>query len=212
MMMNDVLKTIKQRRSIRQYDDRQIGEEALDTIMEAAIFAPSAANQQKWHFTVIQNKALLTKMVQITRKNKIDSNISFLVKLAKREDYQTYYGAPTVIIVSGEKNTRFVEMDCAAAAQNIVLAAQSIGISSCIITSGRFLFESDEGEAMKKKLGIPETYEHACSISLGYSDGDEQSAPPRNRGVFSFIKNETEMITNSITSQRNFLFGKAEGK
>lgn len=156
--------------------------------MEAAIFAPSAANQQKWHFTIIQNKALLEKMVQITRKNKIDTNISFLVKLAKRDGYQTYYGAPTVVIVSGEKNIRSVEMDCAAAAQNIALAAQSMGISSCIMTSGRYLFESDEGQAMKKKLGIPQTHKHICSISLGYSNTEEQTVPPRNREVFNFIK------------------------
>lgn len=188
MIMNEVLETIKQRRSIRKYEDRQIEDEVLDTIMDAAVFAPSAENQQKWHFSIIQDKALLKKIFQITRKNMIDSNISFLVKLAKREDHQIYYGAPTVVLVSGEENTRFVEMDCAASAQNIALSAQSMGVSSCIMTSDRYLFESDDGRSMKKKLGIPENYKHICSICLGYSNEAELTVPPRNREVLNVIK------------------------
>lgn len=186
--MNEVIATIKERRSIRQYDIKQISTNDLDAILEAALFAPTAMNQQKWHFSVVQSKAVVKRMVQITRQNKLNSDVAMLVKAAENPDYHTYYGAPTVVIVSGEKGARFAAFDCAAAAQNIVLAAQSLGIGSCILTSAGFLFASSEGEAMKKELGIPKDYEHICSVALGYNGGEKPVTPPRNREVFSHIK------------------------
>jgi nitroreductase len=145
-------------------------------------------NQQKWHFTVVQNKAVLKKMVRITKENKLNSDIAFLVKHAEQSDYHTYYAAPTVVIVSGEQGADHIHMDCAAAAQNIALAAASLGIGSCIMTSAAFLFASPDGRTMKNELGIPETHEHICSIALGYSSGDTTPPPPRNRGVFNYVK------------------------
>jgi nitroreductase len=127
-------------------------------------------------------------MVQITRENKLRSNISFLAKIAKEDNYHTYYGAPTVIIVSGDAQTKFVELDCAMAAQNIALAAESMGIGSCIMTSAGFLFASAEGIKMKKELGIPEGYRHICSIALGYKKNVQCTVPPRNREVFSYVR------------------------
>ena len=188
MVINETLRVIKLRRSIRRFDSRQIPNDALNAILEAGLFAPSAMNQQKWHFSVVQNKAMLKKMVQITKANKIDSNISFLVQKATSNDYHTYYHAPTVVIVSGDQQAKFIMFDCAAAAQNIVLAAASLGIGSCIMTSAGFLFASEEGCAMKKDLGIPDGYAHMCSIAMGYGQGDHPATPPRNKEVFSFIK------------------------
>jgi nitroreductase len=186
--MNQVITAIKQRRSVRQYDKRQISAGDLEAILEAGIFAPTAMNQQKWHFSVVQSKAALKRMVEITRENKLNSNVVMLAQKARDPNYHTYYGAPTVIIVSGEKNARFVEFDCAAAAQNIVLAAESLGIGSCIMTSAGFLFASQKGKAMKQELGIPDDYEHVCSIALGYDGAEKPVPPPRNREVFSHLK------------------------
>ena len=187
-MINETLEVIRRRRSIRQYLSKQISDSELDAIMEAALFAPSAMNQQKWHFAVVQKKSVISRMVQIARANKLRSNVSFLVKKAQEEDYHTYYGAPTVIIVSGEEQTKFVELDCAMAAQNIALAAESMGIGSCIMTSAGFLFASAKGMEMKKELGIPDGYRHICSIALGYKMDDPCTVPPRNREVFSYAR------------------------
>jgi len=187
MVMNETLSVIKQRRSIRQFDTRQIPNDEMSAILEAALFAPSAMNQQKWHFSVVQNKTMLTKMVQITKANKLNSEIPFLIQKAGSDNYHTYYQAPTVVIVSGDQQAKFIMFDCAAAAQNIALAAASLGIGSCIMTSAGFLFASEEGRAMKEALGIPGGYEHVCSIAMGYSKGDPPVAPPRNKEVFSYI-------------------------
>jgi nitroreductase len=95
---------------------------------------------------------------------------------------------PAVVLVSGDQQAKFIMFDCAAAAQTIALAAASLGIGSCIMTSAGFLFASEQGRDMKKDLGIPEGYEHVCSIALGYNRGDWPVAPPRKKDVFSFIK------------------------
>ena len=187
-MNNTTLAVIRNRRSIRQYKTRQITDSELNAMLEAALFAPTAMNQQKWHFTIVQSKSVLAKMDFITKENKLNSNIPILAKSAASDDYHTYYRAPTVVIISGEQDARFIEMDCAAAAQNIALAAESLGIGSCIMTSAGFLFASAKGQEMKHELGIPEGYEHMCSIALGYKGADSVTVPPRNREVFSYIK------------------------
>ena len=188
MVINETLAVIRRRRSIRQYETRQISDKELNAILDAALFAPTEMNQQKWHFSVVQSNSALAKMDRITRENKLNSNIAYIVKNAGRDDYHTYYNAPTVVIVSGDKQASSIQMDCAAAAQNIALAAESLGIGSCIITSAGFLFASTNGRRMKKELGIPKGYEHICSITLGYKATDKLTAPPRNREVFSYLR------------------------
>ena len=187
-MINETLTIIRQRRSIRQFEARQISDTELNAILEAALFAPTEMNQQKWHFAVVQSKSALEKMDRITRENKLNSNIAFVVKNAEQDDYHTYYRAPTVMIVSGDKQAKSIQIDCGAAAQNIVLAAESLGIGSCIITSAGFLFASTNGRKMKKELGIPKGYEHICSIALGYKATEKLMTPPRNREVFSYLR------------------------
>lgn len=66
--MNTVLQTIKNRRSIRGYKPEQIKEEELQCILEAAIYAPSGCNHQSWHFTVIQNRDLITTMSNVAKE------------------------------------------------------------------------------------------------------------------------------------------------
>ena len=188
IVINETLAVIHRRRSIRRYETRQIPDDKLNAILEAALFAPTAMNQQKWHFSVVQNKSTLEKMDRITRENKLNSNIAFIVKNAGRNNYHTYYHAPTVVIVSGDKQAKEIKMDCAAAAQNIALAAESLGIGSCILTSAEFLFASTSGRKMKKELGIPKGYDHICSIALGYKTAEKITVPPRNREVFSYLR------------------------
>jgi nitroreductase len=186
--MNEVLRVILNRRSIRQYKAKQIDDAELKQILNAALYAPNAMNQQKWHFTVIQDKVMLTKMVNIVEENLTNSNIDVLVRRASVPDYNTFYNAPTVILISADDKAGFVQIDCGAAAQNIALAAESLNISSCLITTTFFLFTSEKGEELKKKLGIPNGYSHVCTVALGYKDCTNPAAPPRNENVINYIK------------------------
>jgi nitroreductase len=186
--MNETLKVILNRRSIRQYKAKQIADSELKQILDCALHAPNAMNQQKWHFTVIQDKVMLNKMVNIIKENLINSSVDLLVQRASIPDYHTFHNAPTVILISADDKAKFAQIDCGAAAENIALAAESLNIGSCIITSSAFLFASEKGDELKKKLGIPNGYSHVCTVALGYKDCANPVASPRNEGVINYIK------------------------
>jgi nitroreductase len=137
---------------------------------------------------VIQNKALLDRMVNTIKQNIMNSGIDFLVQRASSPDYHTFHHSPAVILISGDEKAPFIQVSCGAAAQNIALASESLNIGSCIITSSAFLFTSEMSHALKKELGIPEGYNHICTIALGYKEGEIPSAPPRNKDVINYIK------------------------
>ena len=186
--MNETLAVIKNRRSIRKYRAEQVNDSELQSIMEAAIHAPNAMNQQKWHFTVIQDKAMLDKMESLARANMLNSDIEFLAKRASSPDFDLFHQAPTVVLITADEKARFTEIDCGAAAENIALAAKSLNIGSCPIALSEFIFASDKSAEIKKELGIPEGYRHIICIALGYIEGDNPPTPPRNKDVNNYIK------------------------
>lgn len=186
--MNKTLETIKNRRSYRNFKSKQINEKYLKLILEAAIYAPSAMNQQKWHFTVIQNKELLKKMIAEIKNNMHNSPNDRINKMANNEDFNPFYNAPTVILVSGQETARWISLDCGLSMQNIVLAAESINIGTCIIAMSNLLFESKNSELIKNELALPNGYKHFCSIALGYKPDKQPSVPTKNKDVIDFIR------------------------
>ncbi len=187
--MNETIRVIKSRRSIRRFKPEQIPDSALKEILECAIYAPNARNQQKWHFTVVQNRDMINRMESVMKENLKSSDIEFLRKRASEPDFTVFGNAPTVIVVTGEKQafSNFVQIDCSCAAENILIAAESLGIGSHIMTSTEFLFKGEKGLLLKRDLGIPEGYEHICTIALGYKD-ETPPEKPRDRSVINYIK------------------------
>jgi nitroreductase len=184
--MNEVLNVIKSRRSVRSFKTEQISQESLDLILEAGIYAPTAHNDQPWHFTVIQNENMLQYINDKTREGALKSDIPWVQKMGSNPDFYVTYNAPTLIIVSGRADAIAWEADCAAAIQNILLAAGSLGIGSVWLGLLRFFFEQ-EGEI--EKLGIPEGYKPFYGVSLGYKKSEEiQAAPKRNMDVINYIR------------------------
>ena len=109
--MNETLEVIKKRRSIRRFKLEQIPDSELQEILDCALCAPNARNQQKWHFTVIQNKDVLDRMENVMKENMVNSGIAFLAKRARDPDHHPFNNAPTLILVTGDANVRFVEID-----------------------------------------------------------------------------------------------------
>jgi nitroreductase len=156
--------------------------------MEAAIHAPSAMNQQKWHFSVVQDPAFLAGLVATINEQLLKSRISFFVERAKNPEFNVFYHAPTVIFVTADEKAHFADFDCGAAAENIAVAAESLGIGSCVIGMSGVLFDSEEAGKTRKELGIPEGYRFVVSIALGYKDTARPPVPPKNRDVINYIK------------------------
>ena len=161
--MNEVLKTIKNRRSVREYLPTQLKQEDLDSIIEAAIYAPTAHNDQPWHFTVIQNKELICYISDKSKELLAKSEIEWMRNMGTNPKINLLYNAPTLIIVSGNKTAVSPEVDCSAAIQNMVLAAESLNIGSVWVGLIRAFFTLEDEV---KKLGIPKGYEPYYGVPM----------------------------------------------
>ena len=185
--MNETIRTILNRRSTRAYKQEQIKEEELRQILECGKFAPSAINEQPWHFTVVQKKDLLDRINEACKQAFINSGNERFAERAKEEGFHVFYNAPTLIIISGQEQTIAPQIDCALALQNMFLGAESIGIGSCWIHAIAGVLNSSEGQSLRGELGIPQGYSTFCSGSFGYKAMDPQ-APERKENIVNIIK------------------------
>jgi nitroreductase len=188
--MNETLKVISNRRSTRSYKTEQISDMELNEILDAAIAAPKAVGVPKSHFTVVQDNNMLDRMVEDIIEAVKNSGNKFLIDAVSRPNHHTFYHAPTVIIVSSDQSLPYFQYDCAAAAENILIAAESLSIGSCWIGTFLPLFASEKGEEYKNVLGIPEGYNPICAVALGYKGVENTATPSRNKEVINFIKGE----------------------
>jgi nitroreductase len=186
--MDSVIDIIKSRRSVRSYRPAQLKESELQDILDAGAFAPSAMNGQTWHFTVIQDQALLDKLSgQVREILKAVDNPKLQERL-KDPNYHTFYHAPTLVVISGQADAMFHVTDCAAATQNLLLAAHSLGIGSCWIGIISRLLESPVGPELTRALQVPAGYRPLHAVALGYPAGDAPAAAPRKEGTINYIK------------------------
>lgn len=183
--MNSILKNIKSRRSVRKYKIEQIKDEELEIILEAAIYAPTGHNDQPWHFTIIQNKDLINHINEGAKAEMRKMDVEWIARMGAIPGFNIFYNAPTVIIVSGDKSAVTPKVDCSAAVQNMLLAAESMDIGSCWIGFAQFYFITPES---KQKFNIPENYEVYYGVSLGYKIDKNTNAPIRNTDVFSYFR------------------------
>ncbi|MGA3111522.1 MAG: nitroreductase [Candidatus Bathyarchaeia archaeon] len=191
MPRNYVLEAIKSRRAIRSYEDKPVPESAIETMLEAAIYAPSAINIQPWKFTIVTSKTEMKRLSDIAKPALLrtlpdagNQALSALKKSLSDPKYNIFYEAPLLIFVSGEKS-RFGIYDCSMAAQNMMLTAYSLGIGSCWIGTAVALANEPK---MKIELGIPEDHEVHAAIIFGYPrNGFPQSPPKRPAEVLKRI-------------------------
>ncbi|EGW37215.1 nitroreductase [Desulfosporosinus sp. OT] len=113
--------------------------------------------------------------------------MQFIRELANNQEFNAFYKAPTVILVCGDESP-WMPADCAAATQNILLAAESIGLAACWIHFGLFVFGNENGSKYKKLLGVQEGYRPLYSVALGYRKGDQPDAAPRKKNVVTYVK------------------------
>lgn len=158
-----------ERRSIRTYTERQISEEDLNMILNAAVNAPSGMNLQTWHFTAIQNTSLLKRLNESIKGAFSRSSDPHLQERGHSESYCCYYHAPTLIIVSNETTQWWAPMDCACALENIFLAAASLGIGSCWINQLGQTCDDSEVRSLLTELGVPASHKVYGCAALGYA-------------------------------------------
>ena len=179
----ELLDIIKKRRSIRKYTDEQIPKGHLEKIIEAGLCAPNAGGRQGTVILGVHNKELTEVIGKLNLsgfdRGKIEG--SYVSKeqpsiIDNPNIKSGFYGAPSVCIVFAQKNFLYSIPDAFCAAENMVLQATELGISSCIIARGEETFDNDYGNALLREWGIPENYIARCFVILGYIDGEQPHA------------------------------------
>ena len=186
--MNEVLKTIRDRRSVRSFRPEQITDDELKTILEAGLYAPSGNNAQSWFFSAVQNPALIESINGWIVDEARFSSHPKAQQIATTPNSLIFRKAPTVVIVSGQKSDPLAAQNCACAAQNMMLAAQSLGIGSCWICYVEFLSTSKKLAEYRSALRIPEGYDPFFGLTFGYKAEPDQPPQPRRKGVIALFR------------------------
>jgi nitroreductase len=187
-MTNTVIETIMKRRSTRAYTDEQVKDADINQIIEAGLNAPSAHNYQSWHFTVIQNKEMIAKINHEARLVAQNHSNEGIRKMGNNAKTDFFYKAPTLILVSGDENGLMPTTDCAAATQNMLLAAESLGLGNCWVGFAAFAFAGDNGDSLKAELGIPADFKPHFAVLLGYKKNPDGNAPKRKENNVNYVR------------------------
>ncbi|MBO4823081.1 MAG: nitroreductase [Clostridia bacterium] len=170
--MNEVIKALQTRRSIRKYKPDMIPDEIIDEIMEAGTYAATGMNRQAPIIIAIKDKVTRDKLEALNKK-------FFKVPFIK-----PFYGAPVVLVVLADKNVSTYLYDGSLVMGNLMLAAHSLGIGSCWIHRAKEEFETPEGKALLKSLGIKGDYEGIGHCILGYPDEAPQARPRKKDYIY----------------------------
>ena len=188
-MNNPVLKAIHDRRSVRAYAKEQITEEALNEIIAAGLAAPSARNTQPWHFTAVQDAALIERVNQAMRKQAEKMMPPDMLESILAPSYSVFYHAPTVIFISCPplEEMQYAQTDVGIAIQTMALAAHALGFGSVILGMPRFAFLGDEADTLRRELSFPKGYDYCLSIAIG-TPATEKEAHPILEGRVTVLK------------------------
>lgn len=173
--MSEVINNMKTRRSIRKYKPDMIPDDVLNRIIEAGTYAATGMGKQSPIIIAVTNKEIRDKF------SKMNAEIMGV-------DSDPFYGAPVVLIVLADKARPTYVYDGSLVMGNLMLAAHAEGIGSCWIHRAKEEFESAEGKALLKSLGIEGEYEGIGHCVLGYTDGEEPKAMPRKENYVYCVK------------------------
>ena len=167
--MNEIIKAMKERRSIRKYKSEQIKDTELEQILEAGLYAASGRGQQATKLVVVQDKDTI-------------ATLSKMNAAVMGADTDPFYGAPTVITVFADRERVTCVEDGSLVIGNMMLAAHSIGVDSCWIHRAKEVFDSQEGKELMAEWGVDAGYFGVGNCILGYRDCEYPVAPARKEG------------------------------
>ena len=159
---------LKNRRSIRRYKPEQVSEELLDAVLEAGLYAASGMNTQNTVMVAVRDKETRDRLSRMNAEVMGTQNDPF-------------YGAPCVIVVLVDPERYTCVEDGSLVMGNLMQAAFDAGLGSCWIHRAQQMFDSEEGKALLREWGLPESLRGVGNCILGYAD--EAPAPkPRREG------------------------------
>ena len=171
--MNEILKTIAERNSCRDFKDTPLTDEQVDAIVNAALAAPSGMNRQPWHLVVVRDKAIIDELDSV--------GMGMLAAAEDKSGYQRFmdrggkllYNAPCLVYVLSD-GSMWAPMDCGILVENIALAAQSLGLSSCIVGMAGLPLTGERGGEFTKRMNFPDGYVFGIGILVGVPNAGKE--------------------------------------
>ncbi len=182
--LSKTIETIYERRAIRKFKTTEVSKEILNEILNAGRMAPSAMNKQPWKFYVLSSpttiarfsKAIISESKFTMLKAGVKEAIHHIlhpgsfhlkdgIEFMKQED-PIFHGAPLVVFISSPRSSEWAQLDVGMCAQNMMLAAKSLGVDSCPVGLAKFIEQTKEYEAM----GIPSSEKIDLALLFGYAD------------------------------------------
>ena len=176
-MDNEVLKCLRERRSIRAYKPQQITDEELKAVLEAGTYAPTGMNYQDPWIVAVQNPEIIKQLVRMNAA-------------VMGADSNPYYDAPTIVLVFASRPEKWKNgvPDASLVLGNMMNAAHAIGLGSCWINREREMFDTEEGADLMRQFGLPEGLMGVGAISLGYPAKQIPPARPRKEHYYRIVK------------------------
>ena len=188
MIKNETMESILARRSHRMFNGKPIGDEELETILTAGLYAPTGMNRQPWHFTVVKSKEMLDKIAEARKSMPmpLPPGVKPMpMPPGGRPMGDPMRNAPVLIFVSG-KNEGTAAEDCVLAIENMFIAAASLGImSGWDHMFVKDFFSDGKNEELRKEL-IPEGYTVYAAAFFGYTDEEPKDRGER-KGTISYF-------------------------
>jgi nitroreductase len=165
----ELRQAIYMRRAVRHFTSDPVDRATLDRLIDAAIQAPSAVNEQSWSFAVVLDRQLLARISSESKAHMLRTPPAGFSSrhFAELQDpaFDIFYGAPALIVISSRARSRWAVEDCALAAENLMLAACDAGLGSCWIGFAQAWLETAAGKAA---LGLPANYLPVAPIIVGH--------------------------------------------
>ncbi len=157
--MSDVIEIIKKRSSTRGYTDEPLTDAELNTLIHAGLQAPTAANKQEIHFTVLNGSNPILQELE-EEKNRLRNLTS--------PAHNFYYEAPVVVILSADSGYKWSALDAGIAVENMALAAEGLGLGNLIIGCIDDAIKGEKKEYYSNALKFPQNYEYKIAIAFGH--------------------------------------------
>jgi len=165
--MNNTIEDIITRRSVKKYLDKEVPLELVEQVVKAGTYAPSGMNKQSARIIAVTNREMRDQLSRINLEIVIGKNLT-----TTSGHGDPFYGAPVVIVVLARKDSDTRIYDGSLVMENMMIAANSLGLGSCWIHRAKETFETEEGRQIMLDLGITEEYEGIGNCILGYTAPD----------------------------------------
>jgi nitroreductase len=177
---NPVIETIMARRSVRQYKEQPVEREKLMQIVDCGINAPSGMNKQPWEVRVVDNSGYIDSLTVIFKAEN--------PKMAEDPGFKNMFrNAPAVIFIAAPADGSG-QLDCGLLGENMIIAAQSLGLGTCCLGGPIHFMKSSEAAApYLQRLCLSEGYELLYAIGVGYPD-ESPEAKPRDTSKVQFVE------------------------